>query len=99
MAEANASPECIGLIGWMHTFSPARMWIAGLDLARKPLLHLRTQYNREIPWAEIDKDFMNHNQAAHGDRVFGSIAAIEFLAIDESTELESFRDRLRWNDL
>ena len=75
IAEANASRECIGLIGWMHTFSPARMWIAGLDLLAKPLLHLHTQYNREIPWAEIDMDFMNLNQAAHGDREFGFMAA------------------------
>jgi L-arabinose isomerase len=75
MGEANASPNCIGLIAWMHTFSPAKMWIAGLDLLRKPLLHLHTQYNRNIPWAEIDMDFMNLNQAAHGDREFGFIAA------------------------
>ena len=75
MAEANASPACVGLIAWMHTFSPAKMWIAGLDLLRKPLLHLHTQYNREIPWVEIDMDFMNLNQAAHGDREFGFIAA------------------------
>jgi L-arabinose isomerase len=75
MGEANASPSCVGLIAWMHTFSPARMWIAGLDLLRKPLLHLHTQYNREIPWATIDMDFMNLNQAAHGDREFGFIAA------------------------
>ncbi|MGZ8438044.1 MAG: L-arabinose isomerase [Candidatus Limnocylindrales bacterium] len=75
MGEANSSPTCVGLIAWMHTFSPAKMWIAGLDLLRKPLLHLHTQYNREIPWADIDMDFMNLNQAAHGDREFGFIAA------------------------
>ncbi len=75
MAEANADPACVGLIAWMHTFSPAKMWIAGLELLAKPLLHLHTQYNREIPWAEIDMDFMNLNQAAHGDREFGFIAA------------------------
>jgi L-arabinose isomerase len=75
MSEANASPTCVGLIAWMHTFSPAKMWIAGLDLLRKPLLHLHTQYNREIPWTDIDMDFMNLNQAAHGDREFGFIAA------------------------
>jgi L-arabinose isomerase len=75
MAEANADPACVGLIAWMHTFSPARMWIAGLELLRMPLLHLHTQYNREIPWADIDMDFMNLNQAAHGDREFGFIAA------------------------
>jgi L-arabinose isomerase len=71
--EANASDQCIGLITWMHTFSPARMWIAGLGLLRKPFAHLHTQYNREIPWAEIDMDFMNLNQSAHGDREFGFI--------------------------
>ena len=75
VAEANADPACVGLIAWMHTFSPAKMWIAGLDLLAKPLLHLHTQYNREIPWSEIDMDFMNLNQAAHGDREFGFIAA------------------------
>ena len=71
--EANSSGNCIGLITWMHTFSPARMWIAGLGLLRKPFAHLHTQYNREIPWAEIDMDFMNLNQSAHGDREFGFI--------------------------
>jgi L-arabinose isomerase len=74
-AETNADPACVGLITWMHTFSPAKMWIAGLQLLAKPFLHLHTQYNREIPWAEIDMDFMNLNQAAHGDREFGFIAA------------------------
>jgi L-arabinose isomerase len=73
--EANASPTCVGLIAWMHTFSPARMWIAGLTSLHKPLLHLHTQFNRQIPWSAIDMDFMNLNQAAHGDREFGSIAA------------------------
>jgi len=73
--EANAAENCIGLITWMHTFSPARMWITGLEALRKPFLHLHTQFNREIPWAEIDMDFMNLNQAAHGDREFGYIAA------------------------
>jgi len=71
--EANSSKNCIGLITWMHTFSPAKMWIAGLSLLKKPFAHLHTQYNREIPWAEIDMDFMNLNQAAHGDREFGFI--------------------------
>ncbi|MBM9506315.1 L-arabinose isomerase [Actinacidiphila acididurans] len=70
---ANADPACVGLIAWMHTFSPAKMWIAGLDLLRKPLLHLHTQANTELPWATIDMDFMNLNQAAHGDREFGYI--------------------------
>lgn len=73
--EANASPTCVGLIAWMHTFSPAKMWIAGLRILQKPLAHLHTQYNRDIPWAEIDMDFMNLNQSAHGDREFGFIGS------------------------
>ena len=73
--EANSAKNCIGLITWMHTFSPAKMWIAGLSLLRKPFLHLHTQYNREIPWSTIDMDFMNLNQAAHGDREFGFIGS------------------------
>ena len=73
--EANLTHHCVGLITWMHTFSPAKMWIAGLSLLKKPFLHLHTQYNREIPWAEIDMDFMNLNQAAHGDREFGFICS------------------------
>lgn len=73
--EANATPRCIGLITWMHTFSPAKMWIGGLTALKKPFAHLHTQYNREIPWAEIDMDFMNLNQAAHGDREFGFICS------------------------
>ncbi len=73
--EANSSKNCIGLITWMHTFSPAKMWISGLSLLKKPFAHLHTQYNREIPWAEIDMDFMNLNQAAHGDREFGFIGS------------------------
>jgi L-arabinose isomerase len=73
MLEANADDECAGVIAWMHTFSPAKMWIAGLDALRKPLLHLHTQANVELPWASIDMDFMNLNQAAHGDREFGHI--------------------------
>ena len=71
--EANADPSCVGLVAWMHTFSPAKMWIAGLDALRKPLLHLHTQANVSLPWSEIDMDFMNLNQAAHGDREFGYI--------------------------
>jgi L-arabinose isomerase len=71
--EANAADACIGVIAWMHTFSPAKMWIAGLDALRVPLLHLHTQANVELPWATIDMDFMNLNQAAHGDREFGYI--------------------------
>ena len=69
--EANAADTCVGVIAWMHTFSPAKMWIAGLAALQKPLLHLHTQFNRELPWAEIDMDFMNLNQSAHGDREFG----------------------------
>jgi L-arabinose isomerase len=70
---ANADPDCIGLIAWMHTFSPAKMWIAGLNALATPLLHLHTQANVSLPWSEIDMDFMNLNQAAHGDREFGYI--------------------------
>lgn len=71
--EANADDAVIGLVAWMHTFSPAKMWIAGLDALQKPLLHFHTQANVELPWGEIDFDFMNLNQAAHGDREFGYI--------------------------
>ena len=71
--EANADDSVIGVMAWMHTFSPAKMWIGGLDALQKPLLHLHTQANVELPWAEIDFDFMNLNQAAHGDREFGYI--------------------------
>jgi L-arabinose isomerase len=71
--EASNTKNCIGLILWMHTFSPAKMWIAGLKGLTKPFLHLHTQYNRELPWSTIDMDFMNLNQAAHGDREFGFI--------------------------
>ncbi|GAA2695672.1 MULTISPECIES: L-arabinose isomerase [Actinosynnema] len=73
MLEANADPSCIGVIAWMHTFSPAKMWITGLDALRKPLLHLHTQLNESLPWSTIDMDFMNLNQAAHGDREFAFI--------------------------
>jgi L-arabinose isomerase len=73
MLEANASTECVGVIAWMHTFSPAKMWISGLDALRKPLLHLHTQLNAALPWHSIDMDFMNLNQAAHGDREFGFV--------------------------
>jgi L-arabinose isomerase len=74
-SEANASGKCIGLIAWMHTFSPAKMWIRGLSILNKPLLHFHTQLNRDIPWETIDMDFMNLNQSAHGDREFGFIGA------------------------
>ncbi len=71
--EANNTPFCVGLITWCHTFSPSKMWINGLKILNKPLLHLHTQYNRDLPWGEIDMDFMNLNQAAHGDREHGFI--------------------------
>lgn len=71
--QASSEPNCIGLIAWMHTFSPAKMWIAGLSCLTKPFVHLHTQFNRDIPWSTIDMDFMNLNQSAHGDREFGFI--------------------------
>ena len=75
MSRAEAEPKCIGVITWMHTFSPAKMWIHGMQRLRKPLLHLHTQFNEEIPWDTMDMDFMNLNQSAHGDREFGHILA------------------------
>jgi len=71
LQQANHTTNCIGIIAWMHTFSPAKMWIGGLKILQKPLLHLHTQFNRDIPWDSIDMDFMNLNQSAHGDREFG----------------------------
>ncbi|AXE17838.1 L-arabinose isomerase [Runella rosea] len=71
--EANVAPNCVGIVAWMHTFSPAKMWIRGLNCLQKPLLHLHTQFNRDIPFNDIDMDFMNLNQSAHGDREFGFI--------------------------
>jgi L-arabinose isomerase len=71
--DANNSSKCIGIVAWMHTFSPAKMWIAGLSVLKKPLCHLHTQFNRDIPWSTMDMDFMNLNQSAHGDREFGFI--------------------------
>jgi len=68
---ANSTPNCIGIITWMHTFSPAKMWIAGLKTLNKPILHLHTQFNQDIPFSEIDMDFMNLNQSAHGGREYG----------------------------
>ncbi len=73
--EANNAAECVGLVTWMHTFSPAKMWIAGLNALQKPFLHLHTQFNCDLPWSEIDMDFMNLNQSAHGDREFGFIGS------------------------
>jgi L-arabinose isomerase len=72
--EANADDNCVGVVAWMHTFSPAKMWIAGLTSLQKPLLHLHTQHNLALPWAQLDMDFMNLNQSAHGDREFGYLA-------------------------
>jgi len=74
-SEANNSANCIGMITWMHTFSPAKMWIRGLSILNKPILHFHTQLNRDIPWDSIDMNFMNLNQSAHGDREFGFIGA------------------------
>ena len=73
LIDASADDDCVGVIAWMHTFSPAKMWITGLDLLRKPLLHLHTQANQALPWDAIDMDFMNLNQAAHGDREFAAV--------------------------
>jgi L-arabinose isomerase len=72
---ANAAPACVGVVAWMHTFSPAKMWIGGLTRLAKPLLHLHTQYHRDLPWSTIDMAFMNLHQSAHGDREFGALAA------------------------
>jgi L-arabinose isomerase len=71
--EANSAAKCIGVITWCHTFSPSKMWINGLKILNKPMLQLHTQYNRDLPWADIDMNFMNLNQAAHGDREHGFI--------------------------
>src|SRR5690348_16510382 len=71
--EANSSETCAGLILWMHTFSPAKMWIAGLGVLNRPTAHLHTQFSRDLPWSTIDMNFMNLNQSAHGDREFGHI--------------------------
>lgn len=71
--DANNAKNCAGLITWMHTFSPAKMWIAGLSALQKPFVHLHTQFNRNIPWSDIDMDFMNLNQSAHGGRELGFI--------------------------
>jgi L-arabinose isomerase len=75
LQQANTTENCIGVIAWMHTFSPAKMWIRGLNILQKPLLHLHTQFNRDIPWSSIDMNFMNLNQSAHGDREFGFIVS------------------------
>ena len=75
MTRAESDPKCVGVITWMHTFSPAKMWIHGMQKLRKPLLHFHTQFNEEIPWGEMDMDFMNLNQSAHGDREYAHILA------------------------
>ena len=75
MLKANADPNCAGVIGWMHTFSPSKMWISGLTKLQKPYLHWNTQFSRDIPWQSIDMDYMNLNQSAHGDREHGYIGA------------------------
>lgn len=107
---ANADPACIGLVVWMHTFSPAKMWIRGIGSLTKPLCHLHTQFNDEIPWENIDMDFMNLNQSAHGDREFGFIMSRmrkkrkvivghwKSKAVQEKLDIWS-RVALGWNEL
>jgi L-arabinose isomerase len=95
--EANANPACAGIITWMHTFSPSKMWIAGLTELRRPLCHLHTQFNRDIPWDGIDMDFMNLNQSAHGDREHGFIGArlrLPRKVVVGHWEEQAVRDRL-----
>ncbi len=88
--DATATDDCVGVIAWMHTFSPAKAWIAGLTALQKPLLHLHTQFNSELPWGEIDMDFMNLNQSAHGDREFGHLAMR--LGVARKTVVGHWRD-------
>jgi len=95
--DANGTPNCIGLITWMHTFSPAKMWIAGLKLLQKPFVHLHTQFNRDIPWSEIDMDFMNLNQSAHGGREFGFIGTR--MRIDRKVIVGYWQDELVLDEL
>ena len=90
LREADAAPNCVGVIAWMHTFSPGRMWIAGLSRLRRPLCHLHTQMGRGIPWATIDMDFMNLNQSAHGGREFGYICSR--LGIERKVVVGHWRD-------
>lgn len=90
--DANGSSSCIGLITWCHTFSPSKMWINGFKILRKPLLHLHTQYNRDIPWSSIDMDFMNLNQAAHGDREHGFI--MSRMRLDRKVVAGFWQDKL-----
>ena len=89
--EANTAKNCIGIITWMHTFSPAKMWINGLKILHKPMLHLHTQFNKEIPWKEIDMDFMNLNQSAHGDREFGFM--VSRLRIERKVVVGHWQDK------
>ena len=91
LQQANTSPACIGIICWMHTFSPAKMWIRGLSILQKPMLHLHTQFNRDIPWDSIDMDFMNLNQSAHGDREFGFM--VSRLRINRKVVVGHWQDR------
>lgn len=90
LREADATPNCVGVIVWMHTFSPGRMWIGGLSALRRPLCHLHTQMGRDIPWATIDMDFMNLNQSAHGGREFGHICTR--LGIERKVVVGHWRD-------
>ena len=90
LREADAAPNCVGVIAWMHTFSPGRMWIGGLSRLRRPLCHLHTQMSRDIPWATIDMDFMNLNQSAHGGREFGYICSR--LGIERKVVVGHWRD-------
>lgn len=96
--EANVADSCIGLIAWMHTFSPAKMWINGLKVLDKPMVHLHTQFNRDIPWGAIDMDFMNLNQSAHGGREFGFMVSrmgLERKVVVGHWEEEKVKDQLR----
>jgi L-arabinose isomerase len=108
--DVNTAKNCIGIIAWMHTFSPAKMWIGGLKVLQKPLLHLHTQFNRDIPWKDIDMDFMNLNQSAHGDREFGFIMSrmrLERKVVVGHWQDKGVQERLNvwlraasgWNDL
>lgn len=90
MQEANADAKCAGLVTWMHTFSPSKMWIGGLSQLQKPILHLHTQYNRDIPWDKIDMDFMNLNQSAHGGREYGFM--LSRMRIERKVVVGYFKD-------
>ncbi len=92
--EAVADNNCIGVVLWMHTFSPAKMWIGGLKLLNKPILHLHTQFNRDLPWESIDMDFMNLNQSAHGDREAGFLHS-RCASIVKSSSVTGRKNRFR----